>query len=140
MAESEISIHAHTTGLPELFAFAEQFAADLGLSQADRLRLRLIVEELAVNSIEHGKPPADSMLMLSLEPCEQGLIITYADAARRFDPVAAGLGLKGGKPDVTQRIGGIGWQLIQNWCPDVSYRRADERNELTLRFSCEVPD
>jgi anti-sigma regulatory factor (Ser/Thr protein kinase) len=55
------------------------------------------------------------------------------DAGRPFDPGAAELPARPASL-ADAMPGGLGLRLLRHHCRDLSYRRTDGRNRLTLRF------
>jgi anti-sigma regulatory factor (Ser/Thr protein kinase) len=107
------------------------FAARCALSDDHTDRLALVVDEWLANALEHGRPPAESQLLVRLtrEPTCVRLVIT--DAGAPFDPrttVFEG-------PDL-ERGGGVGLELVRAWAEIDAYRRHRGRNHVTLRIPC----
>jgi anti-sigma regulatory factor (Ser/Thr protein kinase) len=122
----EAAIRGDPDELPALMAFVGAAGRAMGLAEADRLRLELVVEELATNSLTHSAAPRGLPLELRLERQGDVVRIDYADRGRAFDPADL--------PDAWPRgaAGGFGWRLIRRYCPELAYRREGVCNRLTL--------
>lgn len=105
------------------------FAATTSLRRAAQLRVELVVEELVMNTLEHGAAPLSSTIDLQLSHVGQGEVaIAYSDAGQPFDPTTMP-SLRTVDP---LYIGGLGWELIHGLCKSVQYARRANRNELSL--------
>lgn len=91
--------------------------------------MRLCLEEALANIVLHGGE--DLTVETALIEAPGRLVLSIADDGRSFDPVTAAL-------PQNQEIGGNGLLLLRRYCSDLSYRRHDGRNELSLGFR--VPD
>jgi len=118
-------------------AAAERFANDQGLGPRDRERLRLVVEELATNTLEHGAPAAGSTIAYRLEHAPGVVTITYADRGRPFDPRSLPVDDTTTRPP-SGREGGHGWRIIRSWCRIADYRRDGDCNRLLLVMPLEA--
>jgi anti-sigma regulatory factor (Ser/Thr protein kinase) len=110
-------------------AVARAFVEQAGLGRDPGERLAIIVEEWIANVVEHGDPPAGSLIGLRLA-CGEGVIrITVTDAGRVFDPRTATF--EGPNPD---RGGGAGLELVRAWSRVAAYGRRTARNRLVLEM------
>ncbi len=93
--------------------------------------MRLCLEEALANIAMHGNPGGEVSIGAALAEEPGRLVLSISDDGQPFDPVAAEL------PE-GREIGGNGLLLLRRYCGDIGYKRAEGRNELTLRFS--LPD
>jgi anti-sigma regulatory factor (Ser/Thr protein kinase) len=117
----------------ELCEFAVEKAVALGLPREGRDRLRLAVEEAAVNVCHHAFGQAEGELDLSVFDKGEFILVELSDDGPGFDPLSVP------KPDVAQSIregkaGGLGIHLMRRMADAVDYRREAGRNVLTLAF------
>jgi len=118
---------------PTLAAFVETTVAGLG----DRLsmRLRLVVEELFVNTVTHGHGgDSDALVDISILLAGDRVVLTYVDVAPPFDPFAdvhapAGDAGLGDRP-----IGGLGVFLVTKFATRYEYARAGEANRVIVEL------
>jgi serine/threonine-protein kinase RsbW len=109
-------------------AVARRFAAAANLGRPEADRLAVLVEEWVANIVEHGRPRAGSLVVLSLEKTGGRVRLAFSDAGIAFDPRAA----DDAGPNL-ERGGGAGLALIRRWSDIESYRRDGRRNRLVLR-------
>jgi len=119
-------------------AFLADVCAIGGLPRDTRLRLTLLVEELFTNTIIHGHG-GDSEAPVSLE-CRVELArvrLTYEDAAPPHNPFAA-IQAPDEKASPDDRpVGGLGVLLVATMAEQVEYRRAGDRNRISLTIAIE---
>jgi len=111
------------------FALAE-FLDDEGVSKSTAHRVKLVVEELVVNVIQHafddGAPHA---ILLDVRTDAQGVAIVVEDDGKAFDPtVAPSPPLK--ELLETGKSGGLGVAIIKKVTRDLKYERADGKNRV----------
>jgi serine/threonine-protein kinase RsbW len=111
------------------FALAE-FLDDEGVSKSTVHRVKLVVEELVVNVIQHafddGAPHA---ILLDVRTDPQGVAILVEDDGKRFDPTLATAPplkelLESGKS------GGLGVAIIRKVTRELKYERTDNKNRV----------
>ncbi len=121
------------SALPEILGCVRQACRDAGFIPAAALRAELVIEELFTNTVRHGyQAECDHPVWLHALPAPGALCLTYQDAAAAFDPLALDLNTEAAAP---QCVGGQGIRLIRSLASSVAYRRADDRNILTLVFA-----
>ena len=111
------------------FALAE-FLDDEGVSKSTAHRVKLVVEELVVNVIQHafddGTPHA---ILLDVRTDPRGVAVVVEDDGKPFDPTVAHFPplkdlLESGKS------GGLGVAIIRKVTRELSYERADDKNRV----------
>ena len=97
-------------------------------------RVHLVLEELVLNIIDYGFDDGrdDHELEVVLVSEDDDLTIEVTDDGIPFDPLQDAK-----KPDVDapledRPIGGLGVHLVRTMMDEVSYRREDGKNHLTL--------
>jgi serine/threonine-protein kinase RsbW len=126
---------ARMAELPEALAFVEGFCRQHGVARNDMLRLRLVVEELFTNTVEHGLGGQDnSTIRLELGAQAGELALLYEDATAPFDAPAhlarQPLNLNAALDE--RPIGGLGLPLIEQMAQRMRYAREDGRNRLWI--------
>jgi len=111
------------------FALAE-FLEDEGVSKSTAHRVKLVVEELVVNVIQHafddGAPHA---ILLDVRTDPQGVAIVVEDDGKRFDPpVATAPPLK--ELLESGKSGGLGVAIIRKVTRELKYERTDNKNRV----------
>src|SRR4030095_12139090 len=111
------------------FALAE-FLDDEGVSNSTAHRVKLVVEELVVNVIQHafddGAPHA---ILLDVRTDARGVAVVVEDDGKPFDPtVAPSPPLK--ELLETGKSGGLGVAIIKKVTRDLTYERAEGKNRV----------
>lgn len=109
-------------------------AAGIGFGQDLQRKIQLACEEMVLNVINYAYPEGqagDIELTATKADNREGLVVKIGDWGDPFDP------LEEKEPDVhapwqERRIGGLGIFMTKKIMDEVQYRRAGERNELTL--------
>ena len=114
------------TAAVEEFADAEQWPFDLVY------RVNLVLEEMGLNIINHGRTDDLDQIEITLTSEPELLTIEIVDNGRPFDPLkdAPAPDLDSG---VAERpVGGLGVYLVRTMMDELHYRRDGGRNYLTL--------
>jgi serine/threonine-protein kinase RsbW len=111
-------------------AWIERRADSGGLDVSQSKRMQLAAEELFVNSIHHGYGgECDSGIELALDIDAERATLTFIDHAPPFNlndaaPLSAS----------TERIGGVGLNLVRAMTTAIRYRRETHSNVTMLDF------
>jgi anti-sigma regulatory factor (Ser/Thr protein kinase) len=118
---------------PTLTAFLE--AAVAGMGDRVSMRLRLVVEELFVNTVTHGHGgDSDAPVEITLLIAEDRVVLTYVDVAPPFDPFAE---VHGPESDVAleqRSLGRLGVFLVTKFATRYEYARAGEANRVIVEL------
>jgi anti-sigma regulatory factor (Ser/Thr protein kinase) len=99
------------------------------------LRVTLLVEELFTNTVVHGHgADSDAPVRLDCEVAPGRIALLYEDTGPPHDPFAA---VASPDPDADAHdrpVGGLGVLLVSAMARHVEYRRADDRNRISLVF------
>ncbi|RAP59768.1 SpoIIE family protein phosphatase [Oleiagrimonas sp. MCCC 1A03011] len=124
--------------LEDVFAALErcdQTMTASGIPSSVRADVRLVLEELMVNMVEHGHvAKADGCIRLRLE-CEEDVHVSLRDDGHPFNPLEA-------KPPPTttdgaadpEQVGGFGIHLVRAMASELTYSHDAQGNHLQLRF------
>lgn len=124
---------ARVESLHDLLTFITDEAERKGFSADARQRIELVAEEALVNVFVHGYTPQHrgQVEVRCLDSDDSLLTIEISDTGVSFNPLS--LADPDLQPDLTTRkIGGMGVFLIRNMTDEVAYRRAGDRNILTM--------
>jgi len=127
---------ARRDALPQVDAFLGEVCAAAGLGRETCLRLTLLVEELFTNTVVHGHG-ADSEAPVRLE-CEVSpgrVALTYEDSGPAHDPFARVIAPDAEAGVEERLVGGLGVLLVRAMAQQVEYRRAGDRNLISLVIS-----
>ena len=124
---------ARVDRLDEVLAFVDGILEELDCPMKTQLQMDVAVEELYVNIAHYAYAPEIGPAEMRVE-VEDGptLAITFIDHGIPYDPVAKP------DPDVTlsaeeRQIGGLGIYMVKKSVDDMTYRREDDSNVLTIR-------
>lgn len=134
-AEGSLCLPAELDHLPAFLDHVRQMAEVVGMAAAQASRLELAVEEALVNVCSYAyadqTPTGAVRCRVVVQP--DGLQVEIADEGPPFDPLARP------DPDTALELdqrepGGLGILLIKSLVSEVSYRREDHRNVLTIKM------
>lgn len=124
---------ARRDALPQIEAFLAEVCAAAGLDREMCLRVTLLVEELFTNTVVHGHgADSDAPVWLDCEVVLGRITLVYEDTGPPHDPFAA-VASPDPAADVQDRpVGGLGVLLVSAMARHVEYRRAGDRNRISL--------
>jgi serine/threonine-protein kinase RsbW len=118
---------------PALAAFVEATVA--GMSDRLSMRLRLVVEELFVNTVTHGHGgDCDAPVEITILVEDDRVVLTYQDVAPPFDPFAHVHGPEVGVPLEDRTVGRLGVFLVTKFATRYAYARAGEANRINVEL------
>ncbi|WP_300701967.1 ATP-binding protein [Bacteroides sp.] len=131
--EKEIRITNNLDEIGTLAEFIEELGAELSLSMETTMHINLALEEAVSNIIMYAYPQEEAHeIILKTSATENQLIFFLTDNGLSFDPTSA--------PEVNldipaeeRQIGGLGIFLIRRIMNEVTYRRLDGENHLTMK-------
>ncbi len=132
MHHDRLDLDATLENIPRFRAFVETACARGGASTDDCFAIKLAVDEVCSNIIEHGYgPDVAGTISLIFDAAEGEARVTVIDTGRPFAPEDAPV------PDVEapwkdRPIGGLGWHLIRNMVDEIRYQTDGAENRLTL--------
>lgn len=117
----------------EIGARIEEFAEQDNWPPELTFRVNLVVEELALNALTHGRPDHDPEIVVRITSDETTLTMDIEDNGKPFNPMedAPEPVLAGAMDD--RPIGGLGIHLVSELMDEMHYRRERGRNHLTLK-------
>ena len=119
---------ARLAQLRPLTGFLERFCSAQSIERGRCLRLNLVLEELFVNSVEHGyRGDCDQPIWITLDARPEAVQITYEDTAPPFNPFA----YVAAAPHV-ERVGGLGVLLTRELATGRDYAYLYGRNRVRL--------
>ena len=126
--------------LPDTADFTQDFCDRHDISHDDAMRLRLIIEELFTNTVQHGyRGESDAPISVTLHLDAGAVTVLYEDSAPRYDPLAhtSGPGPDASRSGVSRPVGGLGVYLVSKLVerPSYAYEDGFNRLRLTLLFA-----
>ncbi|MDH5824730.1 ATP-binding protein [Luteimonas sp. RD2P54] len=127
----------------DLNASLEAVLARHGVEQGVRDDVRLIVEELACNAIEHGGPDDPDIgqheLSVDIAIRDDLLVLQFRDDGAPFNPTDVST------PDLdadieARPLGGLGLYLIRQLAEEITYRRNGDLNLLKVVLRVNTPE
>ena len=113
----------------------ENLLQEADVPAALRSDMRLVLEELMVNTVEYGYPDGrPGQIRIRLQPQPDAVAIELIDDGVAFDP------LQSATPDLTgdladrEQVGGLGIHLARTMTSEMRYTRDADGNHLLLRF------
>jgi serine/threonine-protein kinase RsbW len=108
---------------------AELWAVEVGCDSGVALKLTLILEELATNTVKYGYcGECDSPIRIALAYDGARLTLTYEDEAPAFDPMKQiAATVPGDAP-----VGGFGLHMIKGLAESMVYTRDGQRNVVRI--------
>ena len=130
----ELVREAHRDRLVDLMAFVQRACERAALDPDVAFDVRLAMEEVVTNVIEHGyagdDPPGPIAVRFRREP--RRVVVTVEDRARPFDPSTIPP-TDPTAPLEARRIGGLGWHFVTRVMDEVRHEHRHPRgNRLTL--------
>lgn len=95
-------------------------------------KVNLVLEELAINTINHGHDGGLHEIFFTFSSTEDALTIEMVDDGKPFDPLTDAPVPDVNAPMEERPIGGLGVFLVRKLMDELTYRREEGRNHLTL--------
>ena len=129
----EIHIRNRIDELQQVAAFVEGVAGELGLGMELTMNLNLVLEEMVSNVIFYAYPKGtDATIGMVASSEGQGLTFVLSDHGRPFDPTSCAEADVNTNP-ADRKIGGMGIFITRQIMDEVTYRRENDQNILTMR-------
>ena len=124
---------ARRDALPRVDAFLGEVCSEAGLGRDTCLRLTLLVEELFTNTVVHGHGgDSEAPVRIECEVSPGRVALTYEDTGPAHDPFARVIPPDAGAGVEERPVGGLGVLLVSEMAQQVEYRRAGDRNRISL--------
>lgn len=126
--------------LPRLVSAVERFGVEAGLDETTIFHTQLILEELATNTLTHGRQAdASPQVDIKLSCLARLLTIELRDDGLPYDP------LQHPSPDLEtaledRPVGGLGIHFMRRFTRSAQYAREGQWNVLRLTLDAARPD
>jgi anti-sigma regulatory factor (Ser/Thr protein kinase) len=112
----------------------EAFCARQGLPQATHVRVRMVVEELVLNLIDHATGSTAGRIDLRIDLELTRVVIVLEDDADPFDPRSAPA-FDATRPLEERGPRGMGLHLVRSMTQEMDYQRTGSRNRLRVAIA-----
>ncbi len=132
---ARLSLRMKTTldELPRIRTEIEEFARGEGWSPRLEFQIKLVIEEVAVNVVNHGhERDGDHEVEIEIASEADRIDIEIIDDGRPFDPLTETPAPNTDFPLPDRPVGGLGVYLVCALMDEASYQREGDRNRLAL--------
>lgn len=131
----ELTIHASMDDVFDTLDRCDTSLRDQGVSPAVRDDVRLVLEELMVNMVQHGHAGgADRKIELHMRLGDDAVLIDLHHDGHPFDPLQVPTPALTGDVADADEVGGLGIHLVRAMASELSYSHDEHGNHLQLRF------
>ena len=128
----KLKVETDPSELERISAAVEDIGLRENWSAPFVFRVNLVLEELGLNIMNYGHEEGLHEFDITLTSDEDVLTIEITDDGRPFDPLS-----DAPEPDLDasvddRRVGGLGLHLVRTMVDEMSYRREQDKNHLTL--------
>ena len=131
-AKLSIKVKSDREELDGITSAVEAFSADEDWSTDLLFRINLVIEELVLNIIDYGYDDNDHEIELNFNSDANSVTIDITDEGRAFDPLNDAPEPDVNSPLEDRHVGGLGVYLARTMMDELTYRRENSRNHLTL--------
>jgi anti-sigma regulatory factor (Ser/Thr protein kinase) len=109
----------------------EQFCAEHAVPRSASFKVRLFLEELVLNLIDHAVGAATDCIDVRIDLEPGRVVLVLEDDTRPFDPRSAPAFDKE-RPLEERGSRGMGIHLVRSMAEDIAYERINGRNQLRV--------
>lgn len=128
----QLRLDADLASLPVLDEAVEEFGEAQDWAMDMMFQVKLALEEIAVNVINHGYGQGGSAFEVDITSEPAALTIRITDEAKEFNPLTSSPAADVDASVDDRRVGGLGVHLVRTMMDEMHYERADGQNRLTL--------
>ena len=129
-----LTIPASIDSLGDVLNFVNDYLVGIGSPVKAQMQIDIAVEELFVNIAHYAYngEAGDAAISLQITDKPKAITIEFRDSGKPFNP------LNKTDPDTTlsaedRKIGGLGIYMAKKSVDEITYRREDDQNILTIR-------
>jgi sigma-B regulation protein RsbU (phosphoserine phosphatase) len=131
----DITIAASMTRVFETLERCDEALRAAGIEPDVRADVRLVLEELMVNMVQHGNAAADDRTIeLRLTAADDAITVELHHDGQPFDPLLSPSPVLTGDVADADAEGGLGIHLVRAMASDFNYAHDELGNHLQLRF------
>lgn len=130
-----ILLPASVDKYPKLVSWLDKQCKNAKVSDSNKNKLNLAVEEIFVNISSYAYPPKDGDVEITFKiNSENQIEMKFIDSGIEYNPLAKE------DPDITlsakdRPIGGLGIFMVKNYMDDINYVYENGKNILTIKLS-----
>ncbi len=127
-----LALDSDPSELQRLADALAEFSDQQNLEPDIAFKINLVLEELIMNIIAHGRVATGSAIEVTVTSNEDTISVKISDSGIAFDPLndAPEAEITG---SVQQRhVGGLGIHLVKTMMDEISYQREQNKNLLTM--------
>ena len=132
-ADLHLKLAADPDRLADVAAAVEELGEREGWSPDFLFRMNLVLEEMTLNVMTHGRDAGASELEVVVACEADGVTIQIVDDGPRFDPLQDAPLPDPEAPIEDRPVGGLGVHLVRTMMDEITYRYEDGRNRLRMR-------
>ena len=128
----ELTVQASIDHLAAVTAFVDEQLEGMDCPMRAQMQIDVAIDELFTNIAYYAYAPSTGEATIRVEKIDGGVTLTFIDSGVAYNP------LEQKEPDVTlsaeeRQVGGLGIFLVKKTMDDMTYRREDGKNILTIR-------
>lgn len=134
MSVKELTLEAKVANLQQVLDFVDENLTSMRCPMKILMQIDVAVEEIFVNVASYAYTPntGSVTIRMDLQEKPRAVVITFIDSGIPYNPLAKE------DPDVSlsaeeRSIGGLGIFMVKKTMDEVSYRRENGENILTIR-------
>ena len=131
-AKLSLKIQTEPSELNHIFAAVEDLGEKEGWSPDLVFRVNLALEELGLNIMNYGHDEGTHEIEINLTSEADALTIEIKDDGKPFDPLRDAPEPDLDSPVGVRNPGGLGVHLVRTMMDELSYRREQGKNHVTL--------
>ena len=131
-AKLSLQIQTEPSELNHIFAAVEDLGEKEGWSPDLVFRVNLALEELGLNIMNHGHDEGTHEIEIDLTSEADALTIEIKDDGKPFDPLRDAPEPDLDSPVGVRNPGGLGVHFVRTMMDELSYRREQGKNHVTL--------
>lgn len=131
----DLTIESTIEGVFAALERCESALDEAGVAAGTREDVRLVLEELMVNMVQHGhRDTADGAIRLRVRTADGAVLAELHDDGAPFDPLQAAAPTLSGDIADPEEVGGLGIHLVRAMASELAYHHDRDGNHLQLRF------
>lgn len=129
--KDSLTLKAERASLETVTDFVDRFMENCGYNEKFQMQMDIVVEEIYVNVCDYAYPDGTGDVTVDIAAEPEKLTLTFTDKGFEYNP------LEKEDPDITlsaeeREIGGLGVFMVKQIMDEVTYRRLDGKNVLSM--------